>query len=56
MEARFERDGRISVVKISDVVVPQRLSRIDNFHPDGAAYDETARRIADILVEMPSAG
>ena len=47
---RFSHDPRISVVKMSDIVVPQKLSRLDSFHPGGAAYEEAARRIAGMLV------
>lgn len=47
--ARFERDPLVSVVRMSDIVTRQRLSRYDHFHPGGAAYEETARRIAGML-------
>ena len=48
--ARFTQDQRISVVRLSDIVNrPERLSRIDSFHPGGEAYQETARRIADVI-------
>ena len=47
---RFAGDARVTVVKMTDVVVPQRLSRYDSFHPGGAAYAEAAKRIADLLM------
>jgi lysophospholipase L1-like esterase len=47
---RFRDDVLVEVVKLSDVVVPARLSRLDHFHPGGEAYEETARRIARMLL------
>ena len=47
---RFANDPRVSIVKMSDIVVPQKLSRLDSFHPGGAAYEEAAKRIAGMLV------
>jgi lysophospholipase L1-like esterase len=47
--SRFERDPLVSVVKMSDIVTRQRLSRYDHFHPGGAAYEEAAKRIAALL-------
>jgi lysophospholipase L1-like esterase len=47
---RFAKDPRVSIVKMSDIVVPQRLSRLDSFHPGGAAYEAAAKRIAGMLV------
>lgn len=49
LASRFEGDPLISVVKMSDIVTPQRLSRYDNFHPGGAAYAAAAERIAEML-------
>jgi lysophospholipase L1-like esterase len=51
LSARFEEDKRVAVVKMSDIVTPQRLSRYDSFHPGGEAYAEAAKRIAAMLVE-----
>ena len=48
---RFRDDQRIELVKMSDLVVPERLSRYDSFHPGGSAYAEAARRIAVMLLE-----
>lgn len=50
LAARFEEDKRVAVVKMRDIVTPQRLSRYDNFHPGAAAYDEAAKRIAGMLL------
>jgi lysophospholipase L1-like esterase len=50
LAARFEEDRRVAVVKMRDIVTPQRLSRYDNFHPGAAAYDEAAKRIAGMLL------
>lgn len=52
---RFQDDVLVSVVKMSDIVVPQRLSRLDHFHPGGSAYEEAAKRIAGILLENEQA-
>lgn len=52
---RFASDDRIAVVKMSDIVTAQRLSRYDSFHPGGAAYAEAAKRIAGMLLEELSA-
>jgi lysophospholipase L1-like esterase len=49
--AQFEDDDRISVVRISDLVTPKRLSRYDGFHPGGAAYQAIADRIADMFLD-----
>lgn len=46
---RFKDDPLVSVVKMDDVVTPQRLSRYDGFHPGAAAYDAAAKRIASML-------
>lgn len=45
----FENDPLVSVVKMSDIVTPRRLSRYDHFHPGGAAYEAAAARIAEML-------
>lgn len=48
---RFEADPLIDVVKTMDLIDgPQKLSRIDHFHPGEAAYRDVARRIAGILL------
>lgn len=47
---RFAKDPLVSFVRLSDIVNrPDRLSTIDGFHPGGEAYQETARRIAELL-------
>ena len=48
---RFKENDRIAVVRMADIVEPQRLSRYDNFHPSGEAYQEAAKRIAAMLLE-----
>ena len=50
LAARFERDERVAVVKMSDIVTAQRLSRYDSFHPGGDAYRDAAKRIAGMLI------
>jgi lysophospholipase L1-like esterase len=50
LAARFEHDPRVTIVKMADIVTPQRLSRYDSFHPGSAAYRAAAKRIAGILV------
>ena len=50
LAARFEKDRRVEVVTMRDIVTAERLSRYDNFHPGAAAYDEAARRIAGMLL------
>lgn len=53
--SRFIDDPLVSIVRMSDIVDrPERLSRKDSFHPAGEAYQETARRIADVLTEAPA--
>jgi lysophospholipase L1-like esterase len=47
----FEGDPLVSVVQLSDIVTPRRLSRFDRFHPGGAAYAAAAERIAGMLGE-----
>lgn len=51
LASRFEHDRRVAVVKISDIVSAERLSRHDGFHPGGDAYGEAAKRIAGMLVK-----
>ena len=51
LASRFEHDSRVAVVKMADIVTPQRLSRHDEFHPGAQAYQEAARRIATILLQ-----
>lgn len=47
---QFADDPLVSVVRLSDIVNrPERLSKVDSFHPGGEAYQETAKRIADLL-------
>jgi lysophospholipase L1-like esterase len=53
--AHFENEPRVAVVRMSDIVVPNRLSRFDSFHPGAEAYDAAARRIAGMLLEELSA-
>jgi lysophospholipase L1-like esterase len=50
LAARFANDSRVAVVKMADIVTPQRLSRYDSFHPGSAAYREAAKRIAAMLL------
>ena len=50
LAGRFEDEPRVTVVKMSDIVTRQRLSRYDSFHPGGQAYAEAAKRIAEMLV------
>ena len=49
LASRFADDDRVAVVKVADLVVPKTLSRYDNFHPGGGAYEEMAKRIASML-------
>lgn len=52
LEARFESDRRIEVVKMSDLLSDAtRLSRRDRFHPGQQAYAELADRIAEMLTK-----
>ncbi|HEX8252036.1 MAG TPA: GDSL-type esterase/lipase family protein, partial [Thermoanaerobaculia bacterium] len=51
LAASFKNDPRVAVVKMHDIVTPQRLSRYDSFHPGSAAYHEAAKRIAGMLLE-----
>jgi lysophospholipase L1-like esterase len=51
LAARFEDDQRVAVVRMADIVTPQRLSRYDWFHPGADAYREAAKRIAGMLVK-----
>jgi lysophospholipase L1-like esterase len=55
LAAHFEDDARVAVVKMADIVTPQRLSRYDSFHPGAQAYQEAAKRIAAILLQELSA-
>ena len=55
LAARFEDDQRVSVVRMADIVTPQRLSRYDSVHPGADAYREAAKRIAGMLVKELSA-
>ena len=55
LAARFEHDPRVAVVKMSDIVTAQRLSRFDSFHPGEAAYRDAAKRIAGMLMKELSA-
>jgi lysophospholipase L1-like esterase len=55
LATRYASNPRVAVVRLSDIVNrPDRLSTIDSFHPGGEAYQETARRIADLLAARPS--
>jgi len=51
LASRFARDGRIAIVKMIDLVTPERLSRFDRFHPGAPAYAEAAKRIAEMLAD-----
>jgi lysophospholipase L1-like esterase len=51
LASRFVSDARIAVVKMVDVVTPERLSRFDRFHPGGAAYAEIASCVAEMLAD-----
>ena len=54
--ARFAADPLVELVRLSDIVDrPGRLSTLDSFHPGGEAYQETASRIADLLVAPAAA-
>ena len=55
LAAQFEDDPRVAVVKMADIVTPQRLSRYDSFHPGAQAYQEAAKRIAALLLQELSA-
>jgi lysophospholipase L1-like esterase len=46
---RFKNDPLVAVVKMDDIVTPARLSRRDGFHPGGAAYEQAAERVAELL-------
>jgi lysophospholipase L1-like esterase len=50
LAARFESDRRVAVVKMADIVTPDRLSRYDFFHPGRGAYEAAAKRIAGMLM------
>ena len=47
---RFDDDAYVYVVQINDLVGPEQLSRIDNFHPSGEAYQQISKRIATMLL------
>ena len=55
LAAQFGSDPRVSVVKMSDIVTAQRLSRYDSFHPGQDAYREAAKRIAGMLLKEVNA-
>jgi lysophospholipase L1-like esterase len=55
LASRFEHDPLVSIVQMSDIVTPQRLSRFDHFHPGGAAYEAAAKRIASMLLATQDA-
>jgi lysophospholipase L1-like esterase len=47
---RFRSDRLVSVVRMSDIISgPERLSRLDGFHPGAAAYQDAAKRIASMI-------
>ena len=55
--ARFADDPLVDVVRLSDIVNrPERLSRIDSFHPGGDAYQEAAQRIAELIAQHAQPG
>jgi lysophospholipase L1-like esterase len=48
--ARFAADARVTVIRIADVIRgPNRISRLDHFHPSAAGYALIAARIAPAL-------
>jgi lysophospholipase L1-like esterase len=48
--SQFADDPLVHVVRMSDIVNrPERLSKHDSFHPGGEAYQEAARRIAELI-------
>ena len=49
LEERFAGNPRVSVVKMADIVSAAHLSRYDNFHPGGDAYEAASKRIAAII-------
>lgn len=52
LTGRFAGNPRVFVVRLSDIVDrPERLSTLDSFHPGGDAYQEAARRIAELLAD-----
>lgn len=51
LAGRFAHDARIAIVKLLDIVTPQRLSRFDRFHPGGDAYALVAGRVAEMLAD-----
>lgn len=51
LAARFASDARIAVVKMLDIVTPERLSRFDRFHPGSEAYAQIAGRVAEMLAD-----
>jgi lysophospholipase L1-like esterase len=55
LAATFEEDPLVEVVKMQDIVSPQRLSRYDSFHPGAAAYEAAAERIAEMLLARSKA-
>jgi lysophospholipase L1-like esterase len=55
LASRFEHDPLVSIVKMADVVTPQRLSRYDSFHPGAGAYAAAAKRIVAMLLERTAA-
>lgn len=50
LAGRFADDDHVAVVKMSDLVTAQRLSRHDSFHPGADAYRDVARRIVEMLL------
>jgi lysophospholipase L1-like esterase len=54
---RFAADRRVSVVRMADLLDrPDRLSRLDGFHPGGMAYRAAAARIAGMLRSETGSG
>jgi lysophospholipase L1-like esterase len=51
LASRFSSNPRVAVIRMADVVNANRLSRHDNFHPGGEAYQEASERIAAMLFE-----
>jgi lysophospholipase L1-like esterase len=50
LAGRFAEHEQVAVVKMADLVTPQRLSRHDSFHPGADAYRDVAKRIVEMLM------
>jgi len=48
---QFADDPRVTIVRLSDIIDrPERLSRLDSFHPGAEAYQQAAARIAALMM------